>query len=85
MLKKEKKERNAKSNLFSFSGRRFQSGSFSAAMVLVVLAIIVVINLIFTKIPNKYTDFDISQNKLYSIGEESLELFKNVSQIRPIK
>lgn len=80
MLKKEKKERNAKSNLFSFSGRRFQSGSFSAAMVLVVLAIIVVINLIFTKIPNKYTDFDISQNKLYSIGEESLELLKNVEK-----
>ncbi|WP_434310983.1 Gldg family protein [Hominifimenecus sp. rT4P-3] len=44
-------------------------GSYSAAVSVVVLAILVVVNLIVSNLPGKYTKFDTSDSSYYSIGE----------------
>lgn len=78
-LAKQKKEKKDKSDsIFSFSGRRFQNGSFSAAMILIAIAIVIVINLIVSKLPVKYTEYDVSSNQIYSMSDESKKLVKNL-------
>ncbi len=49
-------------------------GSYSAAISVVVLAILVVVNLIASSLPGKYTKIDTSDSSYYSIGD----LTKNI-------
>ena len=67
-------------SIFSFSGKRFRNGSFSAAMILFAIAIVIVLNLIVSKMPTKYTEFDMTDNSMYSLGEESKNLLKNLDK-----
>lgn len=79
MSKKEKKVMKDKSDsIFSFSGKRFRNGSFSAAMILIAVAIVIVVNLIVSKLPTKYTELDVSSNRIYSMSDESKKLVGNI-------
>lgn len=79
--KSPKKKQHKKGNgIFSFSGKRFQNGTYSAAMILVAIAIVIVINLIVSKVPAEYTEYDVSGNNLYSMGKESDKLLKNLKE-----
>lgn len=82
--KKEKKPKKQKTkkqdSIFAFSGRRFRNGSFSAAMILIVVAIVIVINLIVSKIPAKYTQIDVSSNQIYSMSAESKKLLSSLKE-----
>lgn len=84
MAKKEKKEKKVmkdkSDSIFSFSGRRFRNGSFSAAMILIAIAIVIVVNLIVSKLPAKYTEIDVSSNQIYSMSDESKKLLKNLKE-----
>ena len=55
-LMKNPKPKKEKSSLVRFSGNRFRNGSFSATMILIAIAIVVVLNLIVSKIPSKYRE-----------------------------
>lgn len=57
-----------------------KNGSYSAAITVIFIAIIIVINLIVGKLPSKYTQFDISEQKLYSIGEQTAEMLKDLDK-----
>lgn len=57
-----------------------KNGSYSAAITVIFIAIIIVINLIIGKLPSKYTQFDISEQKLYSIGEQTAEMLKDLDK-----
>lgn len=82
MAKKQKSNnlepKKEKSSLVRFSGNRFRNGSFSATMILIAIAIVVVLNLIVSKIPSKYRELDMSGNKLYTLDEQSEELLKRL-------
>lgn len=81
MSKKEKKVMKDKSDsIFSFSGKRFRNGSFSAAMILIAVAIVIVVNLIVSKLPTKYTELDVSSNRIYSMSDESKKLVGNIKE-----
>ncbi|MDE7423161.1 MAG: GldG family protein [Lachnospiraceae bacterium] len=67
-----------KSSLVRFSGNRFRNGSFSATMILIAIAIVVVLNLIVSKVPSKYRELDMSGNKLYTLDDQSEELLKRL-------
>ena len=56
-LKKEKKQR-GNDSIFSFRGSRFRNGSFSAAMIIIAIALVIVVNLVVSKLPTKYTEID---------------------------
>lgn len=57
-----------------------KNGSYSAAITVIFIAIIIVINLIVGKLSSKYTQFDISEQKLYSIGEQTAEMLKDLDK-----
>lgn len=67
-----------KSSLVRFSGNRFRNGSFSATMILIAIAIVVILNLIVSKIPSKYRELDMSGSKLYTLDEQSEELLERL-------
>lgn len=62
--------------LFKTTGTR--NGTFSVGMTAIVIAIIVVANLIFGQIPEKYKNIDVSSTKIYEITDTSKELLKNL-------
>lgn len=75
-----KKNKEKSGNAFSFSGKRFRNGSYSATMIVVVIAIVIILNLVVSKIPSKYLELDISSNKLYTISEETEKLFGSLEE-----
>ena len=56
------------------------NGSYSSMMIIVFVAIIIVINLIIGKLPSKYTEIDVSEQKLYSISDDTAEMLKNLDK-----
>ena len=56
------------------------NGSYSSMMIIVFVAIIIVINLIIGKLPSKYTEIDVSEQKLYSISDDTAEMLKDLDK-----
>ena len=55
-------------------------GTYSMAVTAVVIAIVVVLNLVVQEIPSKYREIDLSSQKLYSIGEQTEKILKNLKK-----
>ena len=79
---KKRKDNNIDKKKFkeTINKKYLKNGSYSTAITVVFIAIIIVINLIVGKFPSKYTQFDISEQKLYSIGEQTAEMLKNLDK-----
>ena len=57
-----------------------KNGSYSFIMIVVFAAIIIVINMIVGNLPSKYTQLDISSEKLYTIGDETKAMLKDLDK-----
>lgn len=55
-------------------------GTYSMAVTAVVIAIVVVLNLVLQEIPSKYREIDLSSQKLYTIGEQTEKILKNLKK-----
>lgn len=55
-------------------------GTYSMAVIAVVIAIVVVLNLVVQEIPSKYREIDLSSQKLYTIGEQTEKILKNLKK-----
>lgn len=75
MEKKDKKKGNS-----SFQGRRFKNGSYSAVLIVIAIAIVIVANMIVGKLPTKYTKLDVTGTKLFSIDEQSKRILTTLSE-----
>lgn len=64
----------------SFKTRSFKSGGYSIVMTLIVIAVVVIVNLLFAKLPDSITRPDLSTIKLYDFTGETVELVKNVDE-----
>lgn len=53
----------------TFTNNHFKKGGYSFAMLAVVIAIAIVVNLFVRALPEKYTQIDMSASQIYSIGE----------------
>lgn len=60
--------------------RRLANGSYWLAISAIVIAMIVVINLIVSAVPSKFTTFDLTSGKLYSIGSTTKKLLDSLDQ-----
>ena len=49
-------------------------------MSVIFIAVVIVINMIVSTIPSKYSEIDISSQKLYSIGDETKEMLKDLEK-----
>jgi len=58
--------------------RTTKMGTYTVVISLILLAAIVFVNMIVSALPSKYTVFDTSLNKLYSISEETEKALRNL-------
>lgn len=56
---------------WAFSKKMIGTGAFSAGMIVIMCAICVVVNLVLTALPAKYTSIDCSATKLYSLTSDT--------------
>lgn len=64
----------------TMSKKHLKNGSYSVMMTVIFIAVIIVINLIVGEIPSKYSQIDISDQKLYSIGDQTKEMLKGLDE-----
>lgn len=62
----------------SINKKSLKNGSYSMAVTAIVIAVLVVVNLIVGQIPEKYTQVDVSTQKLYTISNETVSYLKNL-------
>ncbi len=60
--------------------RTTKMGTYTVVIALVVLTAIIFLNLIVSALPTKYTIYDTSAEKLYSISEESEKAVRNIKE-----
>lgn len=60
--------------------KMLKHGSYSIAMTALMIAIVVILNLVIQEIPSKYREFDLSSQKLYTIGEQTEKILKNLKK-----
>ena len=66
----------------SINKKYLKNGSYSSVMIVVFVAIIIVINMIVGNLPSKYTQLDISSEKLYTTGDETKAMQMNLIILR---
>lgn len=64
----------------SKSYKLFKNGTYSIGITAVVLAIIVIINMVAGNLPSKFTKFDLSITKLYTLTDVSKKVLSNLDE-----
>ncbi len=65
---------------YSMSVKNIRIGAYSTGLIVVVLAVAVFANLLFNEIPQSYTKFDVTSQKLYTLTDTTEEFVKNLSE-----
>ncbi len=65
---------------YSVSVRNLSMGAYSSITVVITVALTVIVNLIVCKLPAKYTNFDVTNNKLYTITDQTYEILETVKE-----
>lgn len=65
---------------YSVSVQNFSMGAYSLVTIVIAIALAVVVNLIASNIPTKYTNFDITANQLYTITEQTKEMLAGLQE-----
>ncbi len=68
-----------------FTSTQFKNGSFSAGIIVLVIAIVVVLNLIVSSLPSTLTRADLSDKLLYSVGETTEQLLDSLDRDVEVK
>ena len=64
----------------TISKKHIKNGSYTMVMSVIFIAVVIVINMIVSTIPSKYPEIDISSQKLYSIGDETKKMLKDLEK-----
>ena len=65
---------------WAFSKKMTGTGAFSAGMIVIMCAICVVVNLVVTALPTKYTSIDCSATKLYSLTSDTKDRISKLDE-----
>ena len=86
-MKLKEKMKNSKHTKFdkkkligTVSKKHIKNGSYTMVMSVIFIAVVVVINMIVSAIPSKYSEIDISSEKLYSIGDDTKAMLKDLDK-----
>ena len=63
-----------------FQTRSFRNGSYSAGIIAIVIAIVVVFNMIIGQLPTNLLNIDLSENNLYEISDVSMEMLEKLEK-----
>ena len=64
----------------TISKKHIKNGSYTMVMSVIFIAVVIVINMIVSTIPSKYSEIDISSQKLYCIGDETKKMLKDLEK-----
>lgn len=64
---------------YSISAKNISMGAYSSGLIIIVLAVSVFANLLVNELPQKYTNFDITSQKLYSLSDATKEFTQNLT------
>ena len=64
----------------SMNKKYLKNGSYSVIISAVFIVIVIVINMIVGALPTKYSEFDVSEQKLYSIGDQTKSFLKKLDK-----
>ena len=64
----------------SANGRVFRNGLYSTAILAAAIVLAVLVNLLVGAIPSKYTEFDLSEAKMYTLSDSSRKLVQGMDQ-----
>ena len=62
------------------NGKVFRSGVYSTAILAAAILLAVLVNLVVRALPSKYTEFDLSEAKMYTLGDSSVQLAQSLQQ-----
>lgn len=62
------------------NGKVFRSGVYSTAILAAAILLAVLVNLVVQALPSKYTEFDLSEGKMYTLGDSSVQLAQSLQQ-----
>ena len=65
---------------WAFSKKMIGTGAFSAGMIVIMCAICVVVNLVVTALPTRYTSIDCSATKLYSLTSDTKDSISKLDE-----
>lgn len=71
---------NKKRKITEINKKYLKNGSYSFTISAIFVCVIIVINLIVGELPSKYTQLDVSEGKLYSIGDQTKEVLKGLEK-----
>ncbi len=64
----------------NFNGKQFRQGSYSSVLIVIIIAIVIVVNLAASQIPSQYAQLDVTDNQMYSIGDQTRTLLADLTQ-----
>lgn len=85
-IKKDSSEKKEKKTSFkekikgSFNKKYIKNGSYSMVISAVFIAAVVVINMIAGAVPSKYSEIDVSDQKIFSIGDQTEKFLKKLDK-----
>lgn len=62
------------------SKKHITNGSYTMVMSVIFIAVVIVINMIVGALPSKYSEIDVSSEKLYSIGDETKAMLQEMTK-----
>ena len=68
-----------KSEFGAMNTKNVKFGGYSTVLIAVVLAIVVVFNILINQLPSSWTQFDLSSNKIYSIGDKTEDVLDKLT------
>ena len=79
--KKVKEKKSVKQKIKESMNKKYlKNGSYRVVISAVFIVIVVVINMIVGALPTKYSEFDLSSQKLYSIGDQTKSFLKDLDK-----
>ncbi len=65
---------------YSVSVKNISMGAYSSVTIVIALAIVVIVNMAVAKLPSKYTNIDVTDDRLYSITEQTEAILAGLSE-----
>lgn len=62
------------------NGKVFRSGVYSTAILAAAILLAVLVSLVVRALPSQYTEFDLSEAKMYTLGDSSVQLAQSLQQ-----
>ncbi len=64
---------------YSVSGKGIKLGAYSACSILLMAVLVVAVNLLLNYVPDQYTSYDVTANKIYTLTDDTKEMAANLT------